>query len=54
MVHEATFLEEAERKVLSTQLAVWQQKAEREVAAAGLEVGIATQRLLHASSRQDN
>lgn len=51
LVHEATFLEEAERKVLSVALLQWQRKAESDVAAAALGVGIAETRLLHASSR---
>ena len=50
-VHERTFLEEAERKVLSGALSQWQKKAESDAAAAALEVGIAEARLLHASSR---
>ena len=53
LVHEATFLEEAERKVLSVALSQWQRKAESNVAAAALGVGIAETRLLHASSRCD-
>ncbi len=51
LVHETTFLEEAERKVLSVALLQWQKKAESDVAAAALGVGIAETRLLHASSR---
>ncbi len=50
-VHEKTFLEEAERKVLSGALSQWQRKAEGDVAAAALGVGISEARLLHASSR---
>lgn len=50
-VHEKTFLEEAERKVLSGALSQWQRKAEGDAAAAALGVGIAEARLLHASSR---
>lgn len=53
LVHEATFLEEAERKVLSVALSQWQRKAESNVAAAALGVGIAETRVLHASSRCD-
>ena len=51
VVHEATFIEEAERQLLGGALLEWQKKAETTVAAAALDVSIAERRLLHTASK---